>query len=139
LLIEVRGGASRCFSAPQGPICFSLSVTLSQPLDDARRCSAPPPRATRRSIRLLCVLTVFLLTRTGSCLVAAVRRCKGGDGRGEKGRGGRLFELTEIATTDDKMLMEEMLNDNSWCSTRVLQTESLQMFRKMYGSTDRCS
>ena len=72
-------------------------------------------------------------------MVAGVRRCKGGDGGAERVRGGRLFELTEIATTDDKMLMEEMLNDTSWCSTRVLQTESLQMFRKMYGSTDRCS
>ena len=47
--------------------------------------------------------------------------------------------MIEIATMEDKMLMEEMLNDTSWCSTRVLQTESLQMFRKMYGSTDRCS
>ena len=44
-----------------------------------------------------------------------------------------------ISATDDKMLMEEMLNDTSWCSTGVLRTESLQMFRKMYGSTDRCS
>ena len=47
--------------------------------------------------------------------------------------------MIEIATMEDKMLMEEMLNDTSWCSTRVLQTESLHMFRKMYGSTDRCS
>ena len=54
-------------------------------------------------------------------------------------RGGRLFEVTEIATTGDKMLMEEMLNDTSWCSMGVLRTESLQMFRKVYGSTDRCS
>ncbi len=99
MLIEVRGGAIRCFSAPQGPICFSPSVTLSLSLEDARHCSAPPPRAARRSIRLLCVLTVCLLTRTGSCLVAAVRRCKGGDGRGERGRARRLFEVTEIATT----------------------------------------
>ena len=58
-----------------------------------------------------------------------VRRCKGGDGGAERSRGGRLCEVTEIATTDDKMLMEEMLNDTSWCSTGVLRTESLQMFR----------
>ena len=128
MLIEVRGGAIRCFSAPQGPICFSPSVTLSLSLEDARHCSAPPPRAARRSIRLLCVLTVFLLTHTGSCLVAAVRRCKGGDGRGEKGRGGRLFEVTDIATTDDKMLMQEMLNNITWTSTGARQTDILLNF-----------
>ena len=46
-------------------------------------------------------------------MVAAVRRCKGGDGRGERGRCERLFEVTEIATTDDKMLMDEMLNNTA--------------------------
>ena len=123
MLIEARGGASRCFSAPQSPICCSLSVTLSQTLDDARRCSAPPTRAARRSNRLLCVLTVCLCTCMGSCLVAAVCRSKGGDGRGERGRGGRLFEVTEIATTDDKMLMEEMVNNITWTSTGARQTD----------------
>ena len=97
--IELRGGAIRCFSAPHRPICFSPSLVLRQPLDDARRCSAPPPRAARRSNRLLCELTVCLPARTGSCLVAAVRRWKGGDGRGERGRARHLFEVTEIATT----------------------------------------
>ena len=111
MLIEVRGGASRCFSAPKSPICCSLSVTLSQPLDDARRCSAPPPRAARRSNRLLCDLAVCLPSRAGGCVILPVRRCKGGDRGGERSRGGRLFEVTEIATTDDKMLMEEMVNN----------------------------
>ena len=54
-------------------------------------------------------------------------------------RGGRLFEVTEIATTGDKMPMEEMLNDTTWCSTGVLQTEALDMLQPMYGSADRCS
>ena len=27
-----------------------------------------------------------------------------------------------------KMLMEEMLNNTAWCSTGVLQTETLEMF-----------
>jgi len=109
--IELRGGAIRCFSAPHRPICFSPSLALRQPQDDARRCSAPPPRAARRSNRLLCVLTVCLPTRACSCVVLDVRRCKGGDGGAERGRGGRLFEVTEISTTDDKMPMEEMLNN----------------------------
>ena len=81
--------------------------------------------ARRRSIRLLCVLTVCLPTRAGSCLVAAVRRCKGGDGRGERGRGGRLFEVTEIATTDDKMPIEEVLSNTAWTSTGAMQTDLL--------------
>ena len=46
-------------------------------------------------------------------MVAAVRRCKGGDGRGERGWCERLFEVTEIARTDDKMLMDEMLNNTA--------------------------
>ncbi len=61
-------------------------------------------------------------------MVAAVRRCKGGDGRGEKGRGGRLFEVTDIATTDDKMLMQEMLNNITWTSTGARQTDILLNF-----------
>jgi hypothetical protein len=56
------------------------------------------------------------------CLRMA-RRCKGGDGRREQGRGGRLFEVTDIATTDDKMLMEEMLNSITWTSTGAGQTD----------------
>ena len=43
------------------------------------------------------------------CVVLAVRRTRGGDRRGARGRGGRLFELIEIATSEDKMLMEEVL------------------------------
>ena len=126
-VVETRGATDPVACATILLVCFSFSLLVPT----AR--SAPPPRAACRSIRLLCVLAVFLLTRAGSCLVAGVRRCKGGDGGAERVRGGRLFELTEIATTDDKMLMEEMLNDTSWCSTRVLQTDSLHTVRKMYG------
>ena len=135
MLIGVRGGAIWCFSAPQSRICFSPSVTRSQPLDDACHCSAPTPRAARRSNRLLCVLTVFLLTRVGSCSVAAARRCKGGDGRGERGRGGRLLESTTIATTDDKMLMEEAFRNTGWSSAGVIQTLLLLNHPALYGST----
>ena len=41
---------------------------------------------------------------------------------------GRLFEVTEIATTDDKMLMEEMLNNITWTSTGARQTDLLLNF-----------
>ena len=58
----------------------------------------------------------------------AVRRCKGGDAGAERGRGGRLFEVTEIATTDDKMLMEEMVNNITWTSTGARQTDILLNF-----------
>ena len=58
-------------------------------------------------------------------MVAAVRRCTGGDGRGERGRAGRLFEVTEIVTTDIKMLMEEMLNNIIWTYTGERQTDIL--------------
>jgi len=53
--------------------------------------------------------------------------------------GGRLFEGTEIATMADKMLMDEAPSNAGWTSTGVLQTEALEMFLAMYGSTDRCS
>jgi hypothetical protein len=44
-------------------------------------------------------------------VVLAARRL-GGGGRGINGScDGRLFEVTEIATTDDKMLMEEKWRD----------------------------
>ena len=57
-------------------------------------------------------------------MVAAVRR-KGGDGRGERGRAGRLFEVTEIVTTDIKMLMEEMLNNIILTYTGAMQKDIL--------------
>ena len=68
------------------------------------------------------------------CLRMA-RRCKGGDGRREQGRGGRLFEVTDIATTDDKMLMEEMLNSITWTSTGAGQTDIFLNFLAVCDST----
>ena len=38
---------------------------------------------------------------------------------------------------DDEMLMEEMLNNTGWTSTRALHTDALDMFLLMYGSTAR--
>ena len=69
----------------------------------------------------------------------AVRRWKCEDGGVEQGPDGRLLEATDIATKDDKMPTEEVLINTACCSTRVLQTEDLELFLMMYGSTDRCS
>jgi hypothetical protein len=99
----------------------------------------PPPHAARRLIRLLRIWTVCLCPVTAGCLVLAARRL-GDGGRGDKGScGGRQFEATEIATMDDEMLMEKMLNNTGWTSTRVLHTDALNMFLLMYGSTARYS
>jgi hypothetical protein len=62
------------------------------------------------------------------------RRCKGEDGRREQGRGG-LSEVTDIATTDDKMLMEEMLNSITWTSTGAGQTDIFLNFLAVCDST----
>jgi hypothetical protein len=35
--------------------------------------------------------------------------------------------------------MDEAPSNAGWTSTGVLQTETLEMFLAMYGSTDRCS
>jgi len=102
-VVETRGATDPVACATILLVCFSFSLLVPT----AR--SAPPPRAACRSIRLLCVLTAYLPSCAASCLVAAVHRCKGGDGRGERGRCGRLFKATKIATTDDKMLVETVL------------------------------
>ena len=64
---------------------------------------------------------------------------EGKRGESKRGLGGRLFEGTEIATMADKMLMEEAPSNAGWTSTGIMQTEALEMFLAMYGSTDRCS
>ena len=62
-------------------------------------------------------------------------RRKGEEGEREHVRGGRLFEVTEIATTGDKMLMEEMLNNIGWTSTGDFQTDTLANHRAVCSST----
>ena len=69
------------------------------------------------------------------CVVLAVRRTRGGDRRGARGRGGRLFELIEIATSEDKMLMEEVLSNIGWTSTAVFQTDVLASHPAVCDST----
>ena len=98
-------------------------------MDDA----LPPPsrpRGAQHAVRSGCCafrLSVCLPLRLAVlCWVSAGAR--GGDRGGERGRGGRLFEVTEIATTDDKMLMEEMLNNITWTSTGARHTDLLLNF-----------
>ena len=126
---EMRGAADPVASATILLVCFSFTLLVPTTR------SAPPPRAACRSIRLLCVLTIYLRTRAGSCVVAAVRRWKGADGGGERGRAGRLFEATEIATTDDRMLMDKALNSIVWTSAGARQTDHLLNFLAVCDST----
>ena len=69
-----RGGRPTRWLAPQSfsSACARARSVLPDPL-------TPLPRAARCSNRLLCDLTVCLPPHVGSYLVAAVRRCKGGD------------------------------------------------------------
>ena len=123
--IEVRGSAIRCFSAPHRQICSS-PVQPPPLFLHATTTSAAPPRAACRSIRLLCGSADRLSTHAGSRVILAVRRWKRGDGGGEQGHDGRLLEAIEIATMEDKDLVEEALNNNIWTSSGARQTNLLE-------------
>lgn len=43
-------------------------------------------------------------------------RSSGGDRGGARGCGGRAVEATEIASRNDKILMEKVLNNTGWTS-----------------------
>ena len=49
-------------------------------------------------------------------------------------RGGRLFEVTEIATTGDKMLIEEVLSNTGWTSADAERIGLLRIRPAMCGS-----
>ena len=49
-------------------------------------------------------------------------------------RGGRLCEVTEIATTGDKMPMEEVLSNTGWASADAERIFLLQIRPAMCGS-----
>ena len=104
-----------------------LSLAASAVTARARRCqpSPAPARAAGRSIRLLCGSVVRLQPAAARCVVAVVRRARGGDRRGARGRGGRLLEITEIATMEDKMLTKEVLINTGWTSAESEQTRML--------------
>ena len=50
-------------------------------------------------------------------------------------RGGRLREAIETTTMEDKMLMQEVLSNTGWTSTRMIQTRLLLNRPAMCGST----
>ena len=102
MLIEVRGGRSWRFLAPQSPIGCSLS---SPPL----LCSSapappPPPGRTQQAVRLglLCESTDCSCPCTSARCVCGWRAGKGEDGESKWGLAGRLLEATDIATKDNK-------------------------------------
>ena len=68
------------------------------------------------------------LPHYGSLCCFGCPQVQGAETGGERGSGGRLLQVTEIAMTDDKMPREEVLNNTAWCSTGVLQTEILEVF-----------
>ena len=98
-VVETRGAADPVACATILLVCFSFTLLVPT----AR--SAPPPRAACRSIRPLCVLTAYLPVCVASCLVAAVRRCKGGDGRGEAYEGDGASSASLTACLADAFLL----------------------------------
>ena len=68
------------------------------------------------------------LPHYGSLCCFGCPQVQGAETGGERGSGGRLLQVTEIAMTDDKMPREEVLNSTAWCSTGVPQTEILEVF-----------
>ena len=91
-------------AATQGDRCSFVSLaTTASPTHVPSVHSTPFDPA---AMRLLCLCVP-------RCVVLAVRRFKCGDIEGERGHCGRLFEVTEIATQDDKMLTKEGLSNTS--------------------------
>ena len=62
---------------------------------------------------------------TSAACVCGWRTGKGGERGCERGRGGRLLEVIEIATMEDKMLREKELSDIGWTSAGDFQTDML--------------
>ena len=106
--IGVRGGAIRCFSAPQ-PRSASLPRHLRCHCSSAPLPAFPRPGARSRpfdpaAVRICCLFVARL------AVLFWLFAGQGADRGGERGRGGRLLEITEItATMEDKMLIKEVL------------------------------
>ena len=69
------------------------------------------------------------------CVVLAVCRSSGRDRRGARGRGGRLLEVIEIATMEDKMLKEKELSNIGWTSAADIHTDMLASYPAACDST----
>ena len=121
-------------------ICFSPSLP---PLSLLERAAArlPPPRRAQQAVRSgRCADLLSFRLPARLAVLFWLFAGQGADRGGERCRGGRLLEITEItATMEDKMLMEKVLNNTCRTCTAAIQMESLDMFLSMYGSTDRCS
>ena len=76
----------------------------------------PPPRAAHRSIRCWCGVHAVLSPFTSAACVCGWPAGKGGERGCERGRGGRQFEVIEITTTEDKMLIKEVLSNTGGTS-----------------------
>ena len=115
--IGVRVGAIRCFSAPQ-PRSASLPRRLRCYCSSAPLPAFPRPGARSRpfdpaAVRICCPFVSHCGSLCGfGCLQV----------KGQRRLRGREFELTEIATTEDKMPMEEVLSNTSGTSAEAEQT-----------------
>jgi hypothetical protein len=87
MLIELRGGAIWCFSAPHRPICFSPSLALRQP---PGRCSTMRPGRGARGA----VTSAGASEGGGMC-----RQGTAGSAGSEGGCGGRVTGHVGAATT----------------------------------------
>ena len=118
------GNADRCAICRE-PVLFSAATSICfspspPPLSLLERTAAslPPPRRAQQAVR-----SGRCADRLSVCLPARLAVLfwlfagQGADRGGERGRGGRLLEITEItAAMEDKMLMEEVLGKTCWTS-----------------------
>ena len=94
-----------------------------------------PPRHAQQAVRSGCCagqLTVRAPARV-RVVFADGAQVRARDGESKWALRVALLEAIDISSMDDKMLMEELLNNTAWSSTRVLQTDSSEMFLAMYG------
>ena len=98
--------------------------------------SLPPPRRAQQAVRsgrCADLLSVCLPARLA--VLFWLFAGQGADRGGERGRGGRLLEITEIATMEDKMLIKEVLSNTSGTSAEAEQTFMLLNRPAICGST----
>ena len=106
-------------------ICFSPSPP---PLSLLERATArlPPPRRAQQAVRSgRCAVQPSICLPARLAVLFWLFAGQGADRGGERGRGGRLLEITEIATVEDKMLIKEVLINTGWTSAETEQTRML--------------
>ena len=92
-------------------ICFSPSPP---PLSLLERAAAhlPPPRRAQQAVRSGCCADLLFVCNQLRLAVWLQLFA----GQGVETEGGRDLEITEIATTEDKMLIKEVLSNTSGTS-----------------------